>query len=231
MTEQKTTEHFGKEGAAHYDKGRAKLQPIKDALFVFMDGAFAGLKDDAHVLIVGAGTGEDLLFLAERHAGWRFTVVEPADAMMAVCREKAEAAGITDRCVFHEGYLDTLKDHGPYDAATAVLVSHFITEREERIAFFRAIQDRLTPGGLLYTGDLAIDEAAPQSDKAIEIWIGLLRSSDMPKEMVEKMVRFEDVSLLPPADYAALIADAGFGAPLQLYQGGLMTGWLARKPA
>jgi len=45
---------------------------------------------DSRVLIVGAGTGAELINLANYFPLWNFTVVEPASAMLDVCRQRAE---------------------------------------------------------------------------------------------------------------------------------------------
>ena len=95
------------------------------------------------MLCVGAGTGAELSYLAERFPGWRFTAVEPSAPMLEVCRRRAEAQGIEGRCIFHEGYLESLPPSEPFDAATSLLVSQFILDPEERSGFFRAIAGRL----------------------------------------------------------------------------------------
>ena len=77
-----------------------------------------------------AGTGQELVYLAEKFPRWRFAAVEPSAPMLAVCRRKAEERGVAPRCVFHEGYLDSLPPSAPFDAATSLLVSQFILDPE-----------------------------------------------------------------------------------------------------
>lgn len=225
MTKQEDKTLFSKEMAVKYEKGRGELQSLKDTMYLLMRGAFAGLPDEAHILVVGAGTGEDVLYLARHRPGWCFTVVEPAAAMMEICKNKIETAGFTDRCNFHEGYLNTLSDHGPFTAAVAILVSHFVTDHGNRVAFFREIANRLQPGSLLYSGDLLYNKNSTGAEALLEVWFYLLRSSDLAPEQVEKMISFKGSWIMSPGDYAALVQEAGFKEPQQLFQGGLMTGW------
>lgn len=89
--------------------------------------------------MLAQGTGSELIYLAQRFPQWHFTAVEPSAPMLDVCRRRVEACGIASRCVFHEGYLDSLPGSGAFDAATSLLVSHFILERGARSNFFRAI--------------------------------------------------------------------------------------------
>src|SRR4051794_1322180 len=75
-----------------------------------------------------AGTGHELICLADRFPGWRFVAVEPSASMLDVCRRKAEERGIAARCELHEGYLESLPPGEAFDAAISLslLVSQFI---------------------------------------------------------------------------------------------------------
>lgn len=76
--------------ASGYDRQWAKLAPIRDGLHFLLESVFAELPVDASVLCVGAGTGSELIHLAKKFPGWKFTVVEPSGAMLDVCRYRAE---------------------------------------------------------------------------------------------------------------------------------------------
>src|SRR5690606_28899593 len=129
---------------------------------------------------VGAGTGEEIAYLAKRFPEWRFCAVEPSAAMLDVCRAKAENEGFAARCQWHEGYLDALPVQAGFDAATCFLVSQFILEQDARIAFFRGIAARLRPGGLLASADLSADTASPAYDALLSVWLNMLRAAGIP---------------------------------------------------
>lgn len=54
--------------ASTYDDRWAKTAPIRDALHFLLESVFAGLPDEARVLCVGAGTGEERRAFPPR--GW-----------------------------------------------------------------------------------------------------------------------------------------------------------------
>jgi tRNA (cmo5U34)-methyltransferase len=222
---------FDQTHAATYDQKYAKLAAMRDALHLLVGAVFADLPAAARILCVGAGTGHELIYLAEKFPGWRFVAVEPSAPMLDVCRRKAEERGLTPRCVFHEGYLETLPLSEPFDAATSLLVSQFLLAPDARTAFFRAIAQRLHLGGLLATADLASDLASPTYQSLLDVWIRLMRETGSPPEQLEKMrvVYGRDVAVLPQEQISALIAAGGFETPVQFLQTGLIHAWYVRR--
>lgn len=188
---------------------------------------FAGLPAAARILLAGAGTGAEARFLAPLFPGWRFTLVDPSAGMLAVARRHAEAEGFAHRCDFHAGLVSSL-DAGPFDAATSVLVSHFLTDAGERRAYFADIARRLAPGGLLFVADLCADLDAPTFGPLMDLWLAL---SGMPEERKPSFREMfgKDVAAHGPAGVEAMLAEAGFGAPTQCFQAALVRGWVATR--
>lgn len=203
---------------------------MRDALHLLISAVLADLSPEARILCVGAGTGQELIYLAQKFPQWRFAVVEPSAPMMEVCRRKAEECGITARCFFHEGYLDSLPPSAAFDAATALLVSQFILAPEGRTNFFRGIAERLHPGAFLVSADLAFDTASAY-ERLFEVWLRLMRETGSPPEQLEKLrVTYgRDVALLPSKQVSAIISSGGFEAPVLFLQTGLIHAWYAQR--
>ena len=137
------TEFFGKEHAANYDKSSAGLAAIKDALHLVAKVALMDLPADSNILCVGAGTGAELIALAQSNPGWTFTALDSSAAMLDACKEKLAQAGLLARCDFHHGEIDSLPGNKIYHAATAILVYQFLTKQQDRVAFFQKIRRHL----------------------------------------------------------------------------------------
>lgn len=213
--------------AATYDETWRGLAALRDALQLVLDAAFAALPVDANVLCVGAGTGAEIVPLAQRHPGWRFTAVEPSGAMLDVFRNKAQAHGIASRCTFHQGFLSSLPASAPFDGATSILVSQFVTDPRARQGFFRDIAQRLRPGGHLVSADLACDMASEAGSRLLALWFELMSFSPQARERA-KGVYGDQVAVVPPQAVEALIEAGGFDAPVRCFQSGLIHAWFAR---
>jgi tRNA (cmo5U34)-methyltransferase len=222
----KTIEDMFNENAPKYDEQYAKTKALKDALHLLMKAILCNLPQESRLLCIGAGTGQELLYFAQAFPEWKFTVVEPASAMMTICREKAEKQGIAARCSFHEGYLDTLPGDEQFHAATSVLVSQFIKEKKDRLAFFQEIAARLNRGGILINADLAADFETAKFKKIFGIWTNML---DIPSEKAVKLKEQweKELAVVPANEVEGIISSAGFGPPILFYQTLFIYAWYA----
>lgn len=217
--------------AASYDQQWAKLVAFRDALHVLMASVFAKLPANARILCVGSGTGAEMIYLANRFPAWTFTAVEPAPRMLKICRERAEEHGFAARCVFHEGYLDSLPMNEAFDAATCLLVSQFILEPEARSNFFHSIALRLKPDAILASSDLACALTSDADLNLVDVWFRTMAGADVPPDGLARMraAYGRDVAVLPTKEIEAIIVAGGFESPIHFFQAGLIHAWYSRR--
>lgn len=217
--------------AGTYDQQWAKLAPFRDGIHLLMASIFARLPKNARMLCVGAGTGAEIQFLAERFPAWTFVAVEPSAGMVEVAKMRAEQIGLIDRCTFHTGYLESLPAGEPFDCASSLLVSQFLLDPRERGDFFRSIAGRLTPGGILATSDLASDTEASHYSGLLDVWLRTMTAADLSAERVQKMraAYSRDVAIRPIRSVEAIIESGGFEPPVQFYQAGLIHAWYCQR--
>jgi len=231
MKNQQPAVIFDRERAASYDEKFAALAPLRDALHLLIRVILSELPTDAHILCVGAGTGSELIYLAQNFPQWQFTAVEPAAPMLDICRRKTEECGIASRCTFHEGYLDSLPASDSFHAATCLLVSHFIMQPDERSNFFRQIAARLHPDGYLVSADLACDMATLEYQHLLEVWLRMLKYSNVPVAEAETLrVSYgRDVALLSPQKFESIVTKGGFELPVLFFQTLLVRAWYSKR--
>ncbi len=232
MKNQAPASIFDQKTAASYDQQAELWASGREALFSFMRLILSKLPADARILCVGVGTGTELIALAQTFGQWQFTAVEPAPAMLDICRQKVEESGITSRCTFHEGYLDSLPpSSAEFDAATCFLVSHFFTKAEERSNFFNQIASRLRPQGYLISSDLVLGGMPPSVyESLLEVWMRF-RGLESTREEMEKVRAAwnHHVSALSVPEVEALITASGFDAPVLFFQTLFIHAWFSRR--
>ncbi|MBK1881258.1 class I SAM-dependent methyltransferase [Luteolibacter pohnpeiensis] len=224
---------FDRERAANYDQFTGRIPGLRDTMLHFLGAVMADLPADSRILCVGVGTGNELIFLAKLYPDWTFVGIDPSEPMMNICRTKVAEAGLADRCELHTGYLDSLALDRGFDAATCLLVSHFLMETSERQELFANIAKHLKPGGMLVSADLATAIDTPAYRALTAPWFRLL----LPPEATQK--DFENarsahgtaVALLDPVEVESLIQSAGFTQPVRLYQCLLIHGWVSYQLA
>lgn len=225
MKSQESNNIFDKDTASSYDSQRDKLAPIKDALHLCIHMLLSKLPSNARVLCIGAGTGSELIYLAQAFPQWNFTVIEPASAMLEVCRQRAKELGFFSRCNFHEGYLESLPDTDAFDAATSILVSHFIVDPGERSKYFYEISSRLIPGAYMINADLASDMSTSEYKRLVEVWVNMHEHAGMP-------VRVESfgskVAMVPIGEVESIIKSSGFNVPVLFFQTLLIHAWFSK---
>ncbi|MBE9041584.1 class I SAM-dependent methyltransferase [Oscillatoriales cyanobacterium LEGE 11467] len=230
MPDRETSVVFDKERAASYDTRAAKVAPLRDTLHLLTRLVLSELPVNARILCVGVGTGLELIYLAQEFPQWQFTAVEPASAMLDVCRQKAETLGVASRCIWHNGDLDSLPASNPFDAATCFLVSHFFLQPESRQQFFSQIASHLHPQGYLVSADLASDMATSDYQSLCEVWARMLKYAEYPDEDVEKFLAShgKEAAVLPPDEVASIISSSGFEPPVLFLQTLFIHAWYTR---
>lgn len=216
--------------AKDYDARWSRTAPIRSCLHLLLESFFSTLPAHAQLLCVGAGTGAEVAYLAERMPHWRFTVVEPSGAMLEKCRLRAEAEGFASRCQLHHGYLDQLPQGVAFDAATCFLVSQFMLDQDQRRRFFESIGRRLKPGGLLASSDLSADTQSPDYATLLAAWMSMMGRAQLSEIDIANLreAYAKDVAIVAPGELEVLIKNAGFSSVVGFFQAGLMRAWCSR---
>jgi tRNA (cmo5U34)-methyltransferase len=217
---------FNHDMAKAYDERNAKLGPIKDSLMFLIQLILKGIPNKAKILSVGSGTGAEIISLAAVFPEWRFLAVEPSLSMLEVCKERCQSAGIAERCEFIHGYASDVDPKIKFDAALAVFVAHFVP-RDQRIAFYRAMSERLLPKGFLVTAEISYDLDSQQFPSMLENWRSvqkLMGGTDESLAKLPSQLR-NTLNILPPVEVESCLSGAKIKTPVKFFQAFMTAAW------
>ncbi|TQR18974.1 class I SAM-dependent methyltransferase [Psychrobacillus vulpis] len=223
---------FDAEVSKQYDRGIRRSLPTYDAMFRMIQAFLrANVSEVADVLIVGAGGGTELTTFGTRNQNWTFTGVDPSETMLSVAQEKCLEAGISERVFLHEGTIDTLPNENLYDAATCILVLHFIETYVGKLEVLKNIHGRLKPGAPFVMvskyGDPNSDEFQERLNLWKNYWLDTTKlTSEEVNEMEESIL---SLSFLPEETIVQLLQEAGFVRIAKFFSTTLFGGWICHK--
>jgi len=223
-------EIYDAEWAANYVKLAEAGIPGREGIYRICRAYFFGLPDDAQFLVVGCGTGEDLLTLARTYTQAHFTALDPAAPMLQVCKARLDAEGFSNRVTLLHCSMQEFQSDKQFDAVSAVLVSQHITPEAEAEHFFKKIAGLLKPGGRLFSADLHIP-AGHSRDDLLSLWFqqAVLTSSN-PVLAKEVMSHFEtDIRPRDQHQIEGFLQRAGFSAIMKPFSSLIYGAWVASK--
>ncbi|VDG96599.1 Trans-aconitate methyltransferase [Lysinibacillus sphaericus] len=226
MTERLT---FDVDTATEYDRGIRRTLPTYDGLIRLSNTALrlrAG--ENAEVLVIGAGGGNELLEFAEHNPTWALTAVDPSEPMLKEARAKVEERFEPDRVDYVVGSSGDVNAKNLFDAASCLLVLHFIDNVQEKLTFLQEIRLRLKTGAPFVIACMAGDRNDPTFDELFGLWrqSWIDRSSLSEAQVLEMEKTVRALSFISCDEIEGLLREAGFGNITQFFQTTFFSGWL-----
>ncbi|WP_419934862.1 class I SAM-dependent methyltransferase [Candidatus Palauibacter sp.] len=194
----------------------------------------------ARLLVVGAGTGIEIVTFKRAEPGWRLTGVDLSAQMLDTAEHRVREAGVEAGVTLIHGTVDDLDaadlgaaDLGAahFDAATCFNVMHFLPDDGAKQALLRGIANRLPPGAPFVLFELHGDRAAPDFDELFAAWSRYWKIQGMGgPERVEFRARIDaGIHWASEARIRELMARAGFKDVRRYFRSLLYGGWIARR--
>ncbi|KRA99152.1 methyltransferase [Devosia sp. Root685] len=220
------TSHFNAQAARNYADGPPRQVPGFAGIHRMMNLLLAEtLPNDAQILVLGAGGGLEIKAMADFRPGWRFSGVDPSADMLNLAREIT--ADHAPRVDLAEGYIDAAPE-GPFDAATSVLVFHFIP-REQRLETLRQIRRRLKPGAPFILAHISFPQTEPERSTWIARHVAYGQADDVDLAVAAKAREAigTRLTILAPEEEEAMLREAGFANISLFYSAFSFRGWVA----
>jgi tRNA (cmo5U34)-methyltransferase len=225
---------FDRERANRYDPNIRKAIPGYEALHDMAQTLLhLSLPVSAKLLVVGSGTGMELINFCTKNPQWFLTGVDPSEEMMAIAQYQLSQTKFLERVNLFTGYVSDLPETELMDAATLILVMHFVPDDGSKLALLRAIAKRLKPGAEFILADLHGDKSAPYFAKFRQAWQHLYFSQLDEDALAEAKLKFEasitnSVHFVTEERIIELLEIAGFSKITKFYNAFLFGGWTAK---
>ncbi len=225
-------DHFQAKRAANYDETVRKVIPGYTTLhamsrFLLRDA----LPAQADILIVGCGTGTELIEMGKSMPGWSFTGVDPSAPMLEVAKARVAEAGLADRVTLHCARCDELPKDKLFDAATCLLVMHFLPDGGPKMELMISIAERLKPNAPLLLADLHGPSDSQRYARLMRAWRHWQENAGIDPVEIEKGFRHieKDIHFVSEKRLFDIFHHAGFKDIEHFHQAFLFGGWLAFK--
>jgi len=224
---------FAAEKAQAYDRRIRDAIPGYEALHVLACAVVAETTGGhGRALVAGAGTGAECVALAQACPRLAIVGVDPAPEMLAVAERKVAEHDLVARVRLMPGTAADLPEFEKFDAATLLLVLHFLKDDGAKAALLSDIARRLKPGAPLVLADLfgpGWDEAG---QARLRVWwehLQLAAGFD-EAEVAKGLAHVDrDIHAVEESRLAELLAAAGFEPPQRFFQALCFGGWLTRR--
>jgi SAM-dependent methyltransferase len=98
----------------------------------------------ASLLVIGACAGNELSAWGPSNSNWTFTGVDPSEEMLTIAKNKMVQLGMESRVRLIQGTIDDLPlPDSKFDAASCILVLHFIDDIQEKLKLLGNIKNHL----------------------------------------------------------------------------------------
>lgn len=189
------------------------------------------LPDGARMLVVGCGTGIELVTFKAIRPDLRLHGVDPSRQMLELARRRVAQTGEAEGISFQLGYAADVPLTPRFDAATLINVLHFVPDDGSKAALLHDIARRLTPGGVFVLFDLHGDPGSEEHERYMPAWERYWKIRGMS---AEEMAGFQErirhgIHFAPPERVVALAREAGFAEPRRFYKSLLYGGWTFRS--
>lgn len=215
-----------------YDNSMKKFCAAYDEIFIMAHAYLKSIvSNKAEVLVVGAGTGAESRIFAADNPSWKITGVDPSAEMLSIAKSKLESLGLKNVDLFR-GYTDELPEEADFDAATCILVMHFLKDDGSKLKLLKDINSRLKPGAPFILVDAFGDKDSRELSNTLSAWKKYVVLMGVDENIVEDGFNnqiMKRLNFVTEERMISLLEEAGFGYITRFFTGFLYGGWAAIK--
>lgn len=181
--------------------------------------------NEKKLLVVGCGTGNEIERFVKTPTPWEITGIDPSPEMIKQANAKLQNY---ENITLIDGFVSELELEKKYNAATLLLVLHFLEDNGDKLSLLKDIADRLTAGATFVILDITGDKK--QIKQNLNILKFLLPDGIEEEQINYRLNRIEnELHAVSENRLSELCEEAGFEPPLRFFQSSIYMGWITKK--
>ncbi len=221
---------FRSKNTITYEENARVSIPTYDTLFTMAQSYFRAQlgKKEASLLVIGAGGGNELSAWGPSNPNWTFTGVDPSKEMLQMAENKSMQLGLESRVKLIQGTIADLPlPVSKFDAASCILVLHFIDDVQQKLKLLQEIKNNLKPGAPFVLVSAYGDPAGSELQDRINVWKSFFLDIGYDLSKVDDMGKMiMKISFIPENHIKRLLEESGFTNITRFYSTGLFAGWI-----
>lgn len=186
---------------------------------------------NAKVLVVGSGTGKEIITFGNYMPFIEMTGIDPSEEMIKISRKKIEEKGLVNKINLYKGTVEDLPPDERFNIATVIFVLRFVEGEGEKMELLKRINERLKPGGRIVIIDQFEQSQSQQFNLLRNGWNNFLLMNGVSVNaagmIIEKALAKR--SLITENKFKKLLAETGYHNIVRFYSAFLHTGFIAEK--
>lgn len=181
--------------------------------------------DNKDLLVVGCGTGNEIVQFAKADQDWKITGVDPSPEMINQAKERLAKH---ENIELIKGLVSDLSQDRKYGAVTLLLILHFLEDNGEKLNLLRQIAQRLKTEAPLVMLGITGDQKQMKTNLKV---LKQLLPNNLDKDLLQnRLQRIEnDLHYVPEERLMELCQEAGFERPIRFFQTSIYMGWITWK--
>ncbi|MBH5318753.1 class I SAM-dependent methyltransferase [Paenibacillus sp. GSMTC-2017] len=222
---------YNSEMANAYEVNARISLPSYDAIFTMVQSYFRLQLGDksAEVLAVGIGSGTELSAWGPSNPKWTITGIDPNLEMLKIAKNKTFELGLESRVKLIHGTIEDLPlQDAKFDAASCILVLHFINDVQEKVNLLKTIKANLKSGAPFVLVSAYGDRDDAELQDRMNVWKSFWLDNGRDLSTVDGMIikAIQQLSFISENHIIQLLAEAGFTNITRFYSTGIMAGWI-----
>jgi tRNA (cmo5U34)-methyltransferase len=223
---------FNQNEAKVYEESIRRKIPAYEAMHALVESAIRGqpfCPELENVLVIGAGTGEELGYLLKINESLKITSVEPSGDMIQKLLEKVFAQNAINRVTVINKNLSDAEDLKTYQLITSILVSHFVPT-ESKLEYFQKISSHLKEDGVVVVVDAFIN-GEKNNDVNYQGWIKFLDANGFNEASLKLIIENFTTKFYPLSidDFKTIITNSDMEVVCEFWQSLIFRGFVLKK--